>query len=694
MMLRRLVSFLLTGFLLLSPAFAEESQPITEEIPAEEEMTRQAIQASLMGDYQSIRLLAEERRLEERALRKEGERPPRLAATMALLSITTERPIPPEQAEREMMKDFREGPSARQLRLLMEKSEAQRRFLEARRDRRYEDLRRIYNGVIVPVSEAVTGRFFSLLALPITATDHALIGRKFANPEQRRELFLARRYRETPDDTRTAEIARKSESKYTPRRTRVAVLQTETNADRAERRDQNLIAQFWFEKGRQLQPAGTDFRDDYLDFISSQASLRAQRNQYVTVRDGERFLMAEEFAAMGGLVRAMLSESTADQEFRQSVVNFRVRYPNSPISTSLVAAESARAAQAGNPQLSRLYLQRLEAEENSVWGRRAGEYLTRPEHNPQGTLFSARVKTRQRFWNFVWKGENPLRPEGSKTAEEARIERRIWIDQLRGFFVPDMAARLLLTPLLPAIPRPEYLDAVAQVDEDFFRSPEGRNELKRVARAYQVESRYEEAALTYEKLGRGNRARKMRHRAARQLERRGDDAPIPRLSIPFYERLLRAYPQYRHRARVRQKLTDARIELRTIITFTKEELRAWPELWEGQGFRLSPTLLDGKRSNGEITREGITLLRGGEYRYVDRATGEAVTVSMESADFEEVLSLAIPRKRSTEAWEALMERRSRGRIPLALEAGAVPDFTFYPSLVPLHTDAYQRDLYE
>jgi hypothetical protein len=661
--------------------------------PAADAAVQAALRAALLGKPDDVRKAARLQRIEEQK-RTDGNSPT-LAENIESLAVATERPLPTLSDKRHRLSDYGSDQMTKNLDRLLRRVEPRQRFLEARKDARYEGTRRFFNGVIVPLSALARGQFFALFTLPFEAADAIIVGSQFLTPEERRQLYLARGAAAHPSNDATVRDAKKLLEDDTYFRRKLASLQAKQNAERARDEGRDKAAFFWYGKEMELQRWNKPRRSSHRDLLAEYAREESSRDRSRTVADGDGlFFSPDEFAAYSGVLRLFLLDANGT-DFSQAAQSFRADFPTSSAIDDLDAAEAARAAHNGETLLARVQLEEMAAKvEESPWKERARAALRRVEFNPAGDLQRAKNRIDDRFLAFLLRGEDPDVFDRALTPEEARIRRAAWVERARGLFITDTISRALFLPFLDPFPEPELADAAARIDAAFFDSAEGRGWLRRVMTAQRIEKRFEAAKQSADRLGDAPAVVAMDRRAARRLEKLAGESNRPREAVAIYERLLNAYPAYSKRQRVERDLLDVRAKAMAQAIITRDELVAYPELWRRRGLALSPTLLDGSKANGEISKEGVCVLGYDAYSYVDRGTGRRVEIPLAPADRELVLREYEPRRRSVALDVELRKPLPRKKIPVAMEAGAFPGFDVSPSLVPLQPDSEDRKLYD
>jgi hypothetical protein len=412
------------------------------------------------------------------------------------------------------------------------------------------------------------------------------------------------------------------------------------------------------------------------------------------VLDGDPLFRSEEeqqdFAA---LVAPFLVDRNRDL-FLERAAAFESTYYDSVLRDHIDAARAASAQRAGERDLANVYLDALQKNNFfTPWDFRADALEQHGDFHPEMPLREAEAKIDRRWREYVFEGEPPELALRSYTPEEARLRRRGWVERARALFITDTIARVLFLPFVDPFPKPELPDAAARVDQDFLDSREGRPWLRMVAEAMKDEKRFDDAAGVYERLGDSGAAANAERRAAKHLEKQADKADRPAVAVEKYEQILASYPDYNRTARVERKLEESRIAEESITAITKEELRQWPELLDAAELPLPRTMLDGSKANGELAKEGISILRRDAVSY-EEIPGGRVEQPIAAENKTRLLQLLEPRRRLERVDEELAKPLPRKRVPLSVEAGMFPGFDVMPGLVPLDPNLQERKLYE
>lgn len=613
----------------------------------------------------------------------------RASAAASILAASTERPVPVRREARRDFKPVSRTQAVRAWELTKNRVAPADRWLEARADRRYDTFQRTVDGVLAPLANAAQGQFFSLLTLPFAAADWLAVGRVYLTPVQRRELQMARRV--VADSWIIQPEAEEKIDPWRERRRKLGALQAERNGREAHTVGDLETALFWYGRAVALLPENgpTSGLEKVRQEISE--TRLGRRNSLSMTAADNRFSTRAELAAYGTLLRAHALGDT--DSFATEARLIRARMPWSHLITTIDAATAAHAHRNGDQRLAAVWLAAL-VDTETPWSERSEAALKRPHFDPLPVLEDAQDRIDKRRRAFLFEGTDPYRPPRSFTAEEARRGRSIWIDRARALFVTDILSRTLFLPFLDPFPRREMLDAAAVVDDDWFDRNEAEPWLRRIARANEVERRWDAAVKTWERLGNERRAERTAHRAARRLERTARNAPSPREATAIYNRIINAWSDYRHMERVREARDRALIRSQAIAVIPRALIKSYPDFLDPDALNMSSHLVDGRRSNGEIAREGVWLLPWGAYVYHDEDTKRDIEVPLPRENVDTAIALLLERQRLASDHVEVRKPRPRRRVPLEVEAGIFPGFDVSPGLVPLTPEQRERELYE
>lgn len=571
---------------------------------------------------------------------------------------------------------------------LLKESNPAEAFLEARRNRKYVNVRRIYNGIALPFVYLAQGQLLSLFFLPINLTEEIFTGHRYLNPEQRKERQAAKTLLESSAsaEPETLAQARDAAQTWEERRQRMTAIQAAANAERAEEEKRFASQEFWTK--RSILSAGERKSRDTIEALTeAEAERRRERSLSYSMLTGE--VAGPEREAMRPALHALL---TSNNSYPEAAAEYRNAFPAGVYIAELDAGEAALDRQEGDLLASNIRLETLgELYSRLPWGKRIEALRTKSEFNPGYTLSQANRKRAQLRRRFVLTGEPAVKPPHI-SAEQARREKLTFFSSGRRLFLTDAIARLIFLPFRSGFPRTALLDEANRIPEQFYETRQGLQWAERIARAYGDEKRYDDAAEWWMKAGRADRAEQMHEEAAEELEERAEDRSSDSAAAKDYRELLERYPDYQHANRVRERLEELERRLASATAVSVDEFRDHPSL--GRLLGIPPELYDGKKSNGEISNNDL-LIQSSQAVYTDQSDGEFKRIDLDPEQSERFLRELVIVRRQDQMEDIRRKRPAvRKKAPLALEAGAFPGFEIHPSLVPLEPDMEERRLYE
>jgi hypothetical protein len=656
--------------------------------------TTLALRAAIMGDPGRGRFLAIEQRITESI----DPRVPVLSESMAMLASMSTKPAPRLAGFREDLDTFPKSGTRLQMDRLLRRAEPRQVYLEARSDRKFERTRRVYNSIITPFTGLLSGQFLNLLILPAEGIEQAFVGGRYLTPEERRELYTARRAAVAAESTDAAVARAQATLRSKPaRRDALARLQARENGERDWKEGRLGSADWWFRREMALANASPDkpMRSAHRDVISAISAREKARLNSTRVVEGESAISVQaEYYAYSDLLRTFLL-SPASARTIDEATTFRKQYPKS-IAVPTIDALIASIAHSGRDWKRAAGWLRAAASSpsDSPWGQRSRALLADARFAPSAVLADAMDRDDDLFWRFVVSGEEPLPRTQSLDPETARLREASWIRAIRSVFVFDMISRYIATPFMKPFPHEELFDVAGQVPDGFYATDEGADWMRRIAAAKARRKRHIEAAADYRRIGDESMALAMESRAARELDRRAKKEPDARTRAALYQRIVNAFPKYPEIRRVQRELARADREARGFLRIDRDALRAYPSLLNSDTLDLPATLVDGSAANGEIGKDGLYLLKDGGLLYEDRASKELVELPRTMEATRHAAEAAYPMLRRGFAHEEATRPLPRKRIPLALEGGAFPGIDIAPGLVPLEPDPALRRLYE
>jgi hypothetical protein len=647
----------------------------------DDELFAKAVRASLLSDSPAYRETFNQ-------ARGTAAEPPLRALALAII-----RPVPNKAEAREVLKGS-SGYLQKSLVRLIEKIEPREAWRQARRDREYQDLRRTFNAAAAPLLGLFQGQLFPLVSVPFDIADHLFIGRRFATPEERRELTKARAAAASPLAAATIEAAEQRADRLQEKRVRSATLQATENGRKATREGRVGAAEFWFGREMLLRKEPEPFRREHEDLLSAENRLRLRRNQSQSIADGDQLLGSEQEAQLLGsmLRRSLLGDA---KETLAATRRFEVDLARSAFIDDAQALEAATHWTEGERELAVVQLDEIASgDQGRLWTRRAGTMLADPRFDRAVPFRSAKQAESTRLSSYIWMARPPWDWGRAWTNEESRLARSTIFYRARALFITDALARFLFLPFADPFPRPELLAAGKSADPQWLSGAQGGTYLRRFAAALTSLRRYTEAAEAWRAAGAPDRAFSAEYKAARALLRLARSSQSAREKRVLLERLVAAWPAYNRIAEATALLELAQYQDGALGTVTVEELRAKLPSTEPFLSAVPPAARNGKKADGEIDDPGLVLLPGDLAAYRDRQTKRWLLIPFPESESRQLLAALDPPRRRQKAQTELAKPLPRKRIPIALEAGFFPGFDFAPGLVPYEPDPQLRALYE
>lgn len=675
-----------------SPLAAQDGDVLRED--AATSATTLALRSAILGDPGRTRYIAIEQRITESI----DPKAPVLSESIAMLGSVTTKPAPRIAEFREDLDTFPKSGMRAQMDRLLRRAEPRQVYLEARSDRKFERTRRVYNSIVTPFTGLLSGQLLNLLILPAEGIEQIFVGGKYLTPEERRELYTARRASIAAAATDAAVARAQATLRSKPaKRDALARLQARENGERDLREGRLGAADWWFRREMLLANAPPDkpIRSDHRAVIDAISARETARRNSTRVVDGESAIDVQaEYYAYSDLLRAFLL-SPASARTIDEATTFRKQYPKSIAVPTIDALIASIAHSGGDWKRASGWLRAAATSPaDSPWGERSRALLNDARFAPARVLAAGADRDDDLFWRYVVAAEEPLPRTQSLDPETARLREASWIRAIRSVFVFDMISRYIATPFMKPFPHEELFDAAGRVPDSFYDTDAGADWMRRVAAAKGRRKRHIEAAADYRRIGDESMALAMESRAARELDRRAKKEPDARTRTAIYQRIVNTFPKYPEIRRVQRELARADREARGYLRIERAALRAYPDLLNADTLDLPATLVDGSASNGEIGKDGVYLLRGGGLLYEDRASRELVELPRTEEATRSAAEAAYPMLRRGFAHEEASKPLPRKRIPIALEGGAFPGIDVAPGLVPLAPDPALRRLYE
>lgn len=657
------------GMLLVSMTGAQEP---AFDASSSDSMTSAALRASLLGDHEQAREIAQARLEWEKPRRVKPEFV--ISERLAILAESSRRWLPSDRIAKRQLSGYPRTDASLAFRESLRSVEPREVLRNATATRVYESRRRAFNSVVGAAAGVLRLQFFGLIQLPLDVAEGVVSGRPFVNPEQRRELLAARGVLE---DRPSHSVAQRLVARYEPRRLRLALEHAEANAERAGEQERWETARWWMEWARTLDsnwraPAALA---QVTEAMEQEAHERLQslfvREVAVDEREEAwlRWVLASLDTPAEAEGRTPLRELGSEElgvDVRASILAVR-RDPTTPQAT-------ARAldviAELGHP----------------AWSPRAAGYRDAGLYDAQDRLQAARADLRRQRRDFVLWGTDPTIGSRTITPEDARMAESALITGARSLFVFDILGRSLALPLLPpgTFGREGILEVTGSAEVEFRESQAGRDLLKAEAVALRRSRRPGQAARIWEELGDAERAESSRARAARRLQRLAREAPSAAEEARVLRRVVAGWPDTPAARRAAKQLAEVEEQMAVLTDISRDEWRALMPTWGEAGWE-APTQ--------EVPAQA-RLMEMGTIEWRVRKGEEWQSAQMAPEVFDRMLASLREARLGGRVGKVLDEPRERKRVPLLLDASALPGFDVTPGLVPADVPSAERRRYE
>jgi hypothetical protein len=225
----------------------------------------------------------------------------------------------------------------------------------------------------------------------------------------------------------------------------------------------------------------------------------------------------------------------------------------------------------------------------------------------------------------------------------------------------------------------------------------------RLAASYERLGWYNEAAFWHKQaLGRDDPeyASRLDEKAAKALLESAKQRESPERRRVLLQQVAQRFGATKAANKARDLLTKMDKEQADWTRISKKELLSWPDLWRGRALRLDPAWLDGRKQNGELSKEGVRLAPDG------KTLGFVLWTLGGREETHRELDVAQTKEthRELEVWRREVAVRERAKQtepsfddwipPLAVEgSGGTDGLDFWPRLLPLPPDPTTLPLY-
>jgi hypothetical protein len=635
-------------------------------------MTSAALRASLLGNEERAREIAQARLKWEQPRNVKPEFV--ISERLAILAESSRRWLPSDRIAKQQLGAYPRTDASLAFRESLRSVEPREVLRNATATRVYESRRRAFNSVVGALAGVLRLQFFGLIQLPLDVAEGAVSGRPFVNPEQRRELLAARGVLE---DRPSHAAAKGLVARYEPRRLRLALEHAEANAERAAKQQRWETARWWMQWARTLDP---DWRapSDLVRVGETMEREEDERLQSLFVR---QVVVDDREEAWLRWVLASL-DTPAEAEGRTPLRELGREELGVDVRASILAVRRNPAT----PQVTARALDVIAGLDHPAWSPRAAGYREVGLYDAQDRLNAARADLRRARRDFVLWGTDPTIGSRTITPEDARLAESNLITGARSLFVFDMLGRSLALPLLPpgTFGREGILEATGSAERELRISEAGRDLLRAEAVALQKSRRPGQAARIWEQLDEPDRMESARARAARRLERLAREAPTAREEARVLQRVVAGWPKTPAAQRAAKRLAIVEEQMAMLTEITRDEWRALAPTWSEMGWEAPVAEAPAQ----------ARLMEAGTVEWRIRKKDPWQLAEIEPDTFDRMVASLREVRLGGRVAKVLDEPRERKRVPLLLDASALPGFDVTPGLVPADVPSEERRMYK
>ncbi|MCX7765908.1 MAG: hypothetical protein N2246_04290 [Candidatus Sumerlaeia bacterium] len=150
--------------------------------------------------------------------------------------------------------------------------------------------------------------------------------------------------------------------------------------------------------------------------------------------------------------------------------------------------------------------------------------------------------------------------------------------------------------------------------------------------------------------------------------------------------ILEHYPESKASKKAQLELKRVLKEENTLCRLDYAQLQQNPIITET--LNIQPELLDGKKSNGEISREGITVYKNSSFSFKDKNTGLELSVAIDEKNFTQFCGIWSEINNRKQSLEAINNALISRKFPVEVTGSAGSSgIEAYPRLQPLPPDS-------
>ncbi len=562
------------------------------------------------------------------------------------------------------------------------------------RHNRYNHFTGALNHTSAAVSSLLQGQTQPLFQLPIDFA-YALHSLKEASPRQRKSLFLLKRFGgKYPDPVRQKKL--KPLIEKLGKRRRKQIFENDYRLGKISRKNKNLHrALFHFRNALSTNPHSKKVKKQIRQIESELMRQKRNRRATMAVLDGENFFFSlDEKRAYKGIVTALAAGEP--DTLLEHISLFEKDYARS---NYIDDAEYA-ATTIPDPQKNWcdvLYLLRnLEKkypDTNSA--RYAAAALCDPNFNPSLDIKNAKHILSADLRKYILLGKR--KPEEQLyIASSGVVQSSTYAPENLGIlYVIDIAVRGVKSIFSHPIPPDALIEAASRYERIYPDDPDSTHMCELLARLYARKHLYARALIYAHRAGtfHPRYLRKLSNRHARKLYILINRLTNPQQKIRNLERLIAQFPDAPIIKKARRDLGKLSLESIYEFSISKKELEVYPDLWRKTALSLAPAFFDGKKRNGELTDDGIKVLKNGPVLYHLKGIKVAYEIDITPAQ-RKMIRTRLDALRTGSTYLEAVHKKTERPFPLEISGGiGTRGFEAYPAFHPIEYRSGDLELF-
>lgn len=661
---------------------------------SDDDATATAIRLSLLGDKEELQNHINARIDWERQAMERDIEVPLLSDNLMLLQATTLEILPRSKNVKKLSPNLKFDRESKALLDPLKKNEPRDQYYTARGNRKYEQGRRVFNSTTQAFFSILQLNLYGILQPPIDFATYIFSGQPYLSPEERRELFAAREANDKLPQTLVPEPALDILKKWPKKRRETATLQARVNAKIAEKYGYDVMADWWWRREMLLTGADNPNNSQHLDLIENLLEQKDNRQKSLSVNISQTNQNLndplEAFYIQSLLLNQPIDSAwqyIESQEADETVTSYL---------GSLLSGTAARELKYDNFNSFEIIRDLTKKFDDPFWKARWKAYQDAPEFYPHQNLRSASRQVRSNHLKYVFNARPPREGQQLLTIESSRIRSSSTLQRLRGLFIIDSISRLISLPLIEkgTFSREIWLSTWERTPDNYLVSDGGEKFQSGILRALNREKQYDEGIALARELNDEKKVQSFTKKLVKSEINRILNYAVPEFRIEKLRELEERFIDTEQFNQIQKERIRQESIQDSLVQIDRKTLKRYEDIWRGSGLLISLQLLDGKSKNGEISKEGVYILKGDRVTFYEEKRAEWMTLNTTEGTTVETVRSFFPRQRAQSLQFSMDQPGERRRIPLELQGSAFPGFSIYPGLVPLQSDPSVRRLYE